>query len=498
MHSRIAAILALAAASIGSAREEPAALRVHGLFGDGMVLQRDRACPVWGTGPAGASVRVSIAGQTRTATAGADGRWSLKLEPMSAGGPHEMTVSGAEEIVFRDVLVGEVWVAAGGGNMDLPLKSARIVQTESDEQGIGQLRFFQAPKAASDEPQTEISGAWKSGRSDAAPEFSAVAYSFARELQRTLKVPVGILQASADESRADQWMPRRALRYSRAGRGIAILYGMRMTNYEQTLAQHRGSLLRAEEARRKGEAPPPVLPEPPRPDPVSDLYHARILPMIPYGIRGAIYYQGEAELYLGHQYEGLLAGLIQGWREDWGQGAFPFGFVQLANTGPRPDPGTTSPWAQFRDAQRRVLSVPGTGMAVAIDLGEGENPRPRNKEEVGRRLALWAESQVYGRDVVFAGPLYDSIRIEGDKVRVRFKNLGGGLKAEGRLRGFRLSGEFRIFTDADAVIDGDSVVVSSPEVKWPAAVRYGWADNPDCNLTNKEGLPASPFRSDSW
>jgi sialate O-acetylesterase len=220
--------------------------------------------------------------------------------------------------------------------------------------------------------------------------------------------------------------------------------------------------------------------------------------MMPYAIRGAIYYQGEAELYRFFTYESVFPALIQGWREDWGQGEFPFGYVQMAGYGVRASAGADSIWAQFRESQRRTLSTPNTGMAVAIDLGESDSGRPRNKEDVGLRLALWAQARAYGRNLVYSGPEFDSMRIESDRIRILFKNLGSGLKADGKLRGFRISGDFRMFVNADAEIQGDAVLVSSPEVRWPAAVRYGWADNPDCNLMNKEGLPASPFRTDSW
>jgi sialate O-acetylesterase len=499
MHARLAAVLILlVAANSGSARDPRPGLRVQGVFGDGMVLQRERACPVWGTASPGDEIRVSIAGQTKSVKTGADGRWMLRLDPLSAGGPHEMTVAGRETVTYRDVLVGEVWIAAGASNMEFPLKAARAAQTQSDEDAIARVRFFQAPKASADDPVTEISGTWKSGRTEAAAEFSAVAYYFARDIQRMLKVPVGILQVSEDDTRSDQWMSMRALRNTRGGRGIAVLYEVGKGNYARALAQYQRSVQRAEEARKAGLPVPEVLPEPAKSDMVSDQWNARIAPLIPYSLRGAIFYQGEAELSRAFAYESIFPGLIQSWRADWGQGDFPFGYVQLANYGPRPDLAPNSLWAQFRESQRRALSVPNTGMVVAIDLGEETTERPRNKEDVAGRLALWAGAQVYGKNFVYSGPLYDSMRIEGDRIRILFKNVGSGLKSEGKLRGFRISGDFRIFVDADAEINGDSVLVSSPGMRWPAAVRYGWSDNPNVNLTNKEGLPATPFRTDNW
>jgi len=275
---------------------------------------------------------------------------------------------------------------------------------------------------------------------------------------------------------------------------------MQMENYELVYQKYLGSVARAEEARRKGEPIPPILPKPPKPDSVSDLYNAQIAPLIPYGLKGAIWYQGEAETYNTTAYATMFPGLIRSWRADWDQGEFPFGFVQLENHGPRPNLPGNSLWAQFREAQAKALSAPNTGMAVAIDLAEpGDDNLPRNKEDVGKRLSLWALARAYGKDLAYSGPLYESMAIEIDKIRIRFKSGSGGLKAGAEpLKGFKMSGEFRIFVDADAVIDGDTVVVSSKEVRWPAAVRYAWDDNPDGNLTNKEGLPAAPFRTDNW
>lgn len=496
MIGRVAgALLLLAAAEFGGAGESRADLHLHGLFGDGMVLQRDCAFPVWGTAAPGDEVTVSITTQTKTVRAGRDGRWFVRLGPLPAGGPHELH---ANHLAIRDVLVGEVWLASGGSNMQMPLKAAKIAATDVDD-AVGRLRFFAVPAGSAEEPQSDVAGSWKSAQSEATGDFSAAAYYFGRELLKQLKVPVGILQASADDSRASQWIPKRSLGQSRGGRGSAVLHGLQMANYELVNQQVQASVARAEEARRKGEAIPPLLPKPPKPDSVSDLYNARIAPLIPFGLKGVVWYQGEAELYNTSAYETMFPGLITSWRSEWGQGEFPFGYVQLANSGARGNPASGSLLAQFRDVQRKALETPNTGMAVAIDLGDAEERLPPDKEGVGKRLSLWALARVYGRNIVYDGPLYDSMRIEVDKVRVRFRNVGGGLKVNGAtLKGFKISGEFRIFVDADAMIDGDTVVVSSKEVRWPAAVRYGWADNPDCTLINQEGLPASPFRSDDW
>jgi sialate O-acetylesterase len=499
MIRRSAGLLALlAAASLGSAAEPRSELKLHGLFADGMVLQRDLPCPVWGTASPGDVVDVTIAAQKKSTKTGPDGRWSVRLEPMTAGGPHELTVSGRSTIAVRGVLVGEVWLASGGSNMRMPLKATKIAQTDVDD-AIDRLRFFVVPPGSADQPQKDAGGAWKSASSEAAGDFSAAAYYFGRELLKQLKVPVGILQAAVDDSRADQWIAKRSLGQSRGGRGASVLHSMQMENYEIVNQKYLGSVARAEEARKKGEPIPPILPRPPKPDSVSDLYNAQIAPLIPYGLKGAIWYQGEAETYNTAAYATMFPALIRSWRADWGQGEFPFLFVQLENHGPRKNLPGNSLWAQFRESQSKGLTVPNTGMAVAIDLAEPDEALPRNKEDVGKRLSLWALARVYGKDLAYSGPLYESMAIEVDKVRIRFKSGSGGLKAGGEtLKGFKMSGDFRIFVDADAVIDGDTVVVSSKEVHWPAAVRYAWEDNPDGNLMSKEGLPAAPFRTDTW
>jgi sialate O-acetylesterase len=474
-----------------------APLKLHGLFGDGMVLQRDIACPVWGTASPGEEIMVRIAGQKKTTRAGDDGRWSLKLDPLAAGGPHELTVN---DHTFRDVLVGEVWLASGGSNMDMPVKAAQIAKTEPDDSPIPMIRFFVAPRGSEEAPQKDVVGAWKTNRSDAVADVSAVAYYFAREIQHRLKVPVGFLQATVESSLAEKWISKSALQANPSLRFLTVPQSMNQNNFNIANAWYLESVRKAEEAKKRGDPVPEVRPRPAPPGQMSVHYNAMVAPLVPYAIRGAVFYQGEAEYWRTGQYRAALSALIQDWRSDWGQGDFPFGFVQLANLGPRTAEPEETALPRFRDAQTQVLSVPNTGMVVTVDIGDARNDQPRNKEEVGRRLALWADAKVYGKsDLVFSGPLYDSIKIETSKVRIKFKNIGGGLKAGGdKLVGFQMAGDFRKFFWANAAIEGDTVVVWCDDVKWPAAVRYAYADNPECNLYNSEGLPASPFRTDNW
>lgn len=491
-------LVLLLAAAPGSARGARGAVRLHGLFGDGMILQRDLPCPVWGTAQPGEEISVSILGRTRTTTAGPDGRWSVKLDPMPAGGPHELKVN---DLVVRDVLVGEVWLAAGGTNMLMPVKAALIPKTEPDDSPVPMIRFFVVPRRESETPEKDVAGAWMNNRSsEAVGDASAVAFYFARELRRRLKVPVGFIEAAVENSPGDQWMSRPALQSNPELREWTLPNAINVANYAIANPRYLDSVRRADEARKRGDPVPPVLPKPVPPIHLSILYNGMIAPLVPYGIRGAVYYQGEIEYYRAARYVHLLSALIRNWRDDWGLGEFPFGYVQLASVGPRTEEPQETALPKFRDSQFHALKVPNTGMAVTVDIGDAMGALPRNKEEVGRRLALWAEAKAYGNsDLVYSGPLYDSIKIEGSKVRVKFKNLGGGLMAGAdKLVGFQICGDFRHFTWADARIEGDTVVVWSEGIQWPAAVRYAWADNPECNLYNKEGLPASPFRSDRW
>jgi sialate O-acetylesterase len=469
-----------------------AEVKLHPVFSEGMVLQRDQPCPVWGTSAPGEDIVVALAGREKSAKAGADGRWSLKLDPLPAGGPHELKVNGT---VVRDVMIGEVWLAAGGTNMEMPLKAAQIGRTQPDDGPVPMIRFFVVPSRRSEQPEKDVQATWRTSRSETVSEVSASAYFFAREIQQRLKVPVGILQATAGNTAIEQWIGLHSIQASPGMSRSTLFRRLEASHYELVLARYRGSVQRAEEARAKGEPAPPILPQPVPPPGTSGIYNAMIAPIMPYGMKGAIFDQGEADLFRTLEYPALFSGLVQSWRSDWGQGEFPFGFVQLAVRGDRRDAPEDTATARIRESQARALRLPGVGMAVSIDLGD-----PRNKEDVGLRLALWAEARVYGKSgLVSSGPIFESMKSEGSKIRLRFKNVGSGLQAKDDvLRGFTISGEFRRFIPASAAIEGDTVVVWSEGTHWPAAVRYAWADNPDCTLFNKEGLPAAPFRTDDW
>ena len=277
-------------------------------------------------------------------------------------------------------------------------------------------------------------------------------------------------------------------------------YPQARKEYEQKLAEWKQAV---EKAKAEGTNPPrrPGAPfGPGSPYEPAGLYNAMIAPLIPYGIQGAIWYQGESNAGRAYQYRKLFPDMIKNWRQDWGEGQFPFLFVQLANfMKTRPEPGDSA-WAELREAQLMTLSLPNTGMAVIIDIGEADDIHPKNKQDVGKRLALWALAKTYGKDIVYSGPIYKSMKVDDGKIILSFDHVGGGLIAKGdeQLKGFAIAGADRKFVWADAKIEGDTVVVSSENVSEPVAVRYAWADNPVCNLYNKEDLPASPFRTDDW
>lgn len=487
----------LVLSTVGAARDPKAELKLHALFSDGMVLQSDFACPVWGSVEPGEEISVSIAGQKKTAKAAADGKWSLKLDPLKAGGPHELTVAGRNSITVRDVHVGEVWVCSGQSNMEWTVNNTNNADAEKAAANHPRIRHFYVPKRQESSPVLDVVGTWKVCTPETVGSFTAVGYYFGRELHQKLNVPVGLIHTSWGGTPAEVWTSKRVLEGNELLKPISESSVKRLEAYEKQLAAFKQA---AEKAKAEGKPAPKAPNKPMAP---SCLYNGMIANVLPYGIRGAIWYQGESNAGNPKLYQTLFPAMIKNWREDWGQGDFPFGFVQLANfkanRNEKLDHPVESNWAELREAQTRTLSLPKTGMAVIIDIGHPTDIHPRNKQDVGKRLALWAQSQVYGRDIVYSSPLYESMNVEDNKIRLTFKHVGGGLEAKGdKLTGFSVAGEDRTFHWAEAKIDGKTVVVSSDKVAKPVAVRYAWADYPECNLTNKEGLPASPFRTDDW
>jgi sialate O-acetylesterase len=482
---------------------------VPSVIGDHMVLQQGMRVPIWGSAEPGESVFVRFAGTEARATANEAGKWQVRIGPFEAGGPYVMRIGGAHNrLILRDVLIGEVWLASGQSNMQMAVAGVNNAAQEIAEANYPSIRLLSTPMIASWEPLSDTQAVWVPCTPDTAPGFSAVAYFFGRELHKALGVPVGLINSSWGGTPAEAWTSREALEADPTLRPMMVERGDNaVRDYPAALEAYKKAHAEwetaAEKAKAEGAEVPkePTAPADPKTSPwtPANLFNGKISPLIPFGIRGVIWYQGESNAGRAKQYRTLFPTMITDWRAHWGQGDFPFLFVQLANFMERKDEPGDSAWAELREAQLMTLKLPNTGMAVTIDIGEAADIHPKNKQDVGKRLAAWALGTTYGQKVAISGPLYDSMKVEGSKIRLRFTHADGGLVAKGgKLAGFAIAGEDRKFVWADATIDGDTVVVSSPQVPSPVAVRYAWADNPECNLYNGAGLPASPFRTDDW
>ena len=628
-------------------------ISVPGVFGDHMVLQRNRPISVWGTSAPHSRIVVRLEHQKETAYADDSGRWSLELQPMKAGGPYEMILIGKNILRFQDVYIGEVWICSGQSNMEWQVSQANDAENEIKNADYPKIRLLTVDRNISHQPLDDIhTQGWKICSPKTVGDFSAVGYFFGQTLRQYMDIPIGLIHASWGGTVAEAWTSKTGLQafpeiydtikqpedssenmpsyqeqqqsyqeaqedwlrtidnfdegLARNGLGWAdphlladdwsvatlpglwegsevgiydgivwyrkgvtvpdtlmnrswklnlgpiddidqtwingtYLGGMDVYNQNRVydipenvlqsginiivvrVIDHHGGggiwgrkdqlALTSEEGDEislAGEwlwkigVPRDKLPPVPQEvvgmeNTPTVLFNAMIHPLVPLGLQGVIWYQGESNEARAYQYRSLFPALIRDWRDHWKQD-FSFYFVQLANyRAIRPEPAE-SYWAELREAQMMTLNTPKTGMAVTIDIGEAEDIHPKNKQDVGKRLALNALAKDYHQDVVYSGPMYRSMIRENGKIRLMFDYCEGGLVAKGNkiLKGFAIAGEDRQFVWADAVIDGESVLVSSPSVQKPAAVRYAWADNPVCNLYNGAGLPASPFRTDDW
>lgn len=500
--------IALALAPLGALHA--VGLKLAAIHSDHMVLQRDKPVPVWGWADPAEEITVEFAGQKKSTTADAAGKWQVKLDPMAASAEaRTLSVqSGKPErkLEVVDVLVGEVWLGSGQSNMAMRVSGARDFNTEQSNANLPLIRTFNESSGTSATEQADGSGKWVVCSPDTVGTFSATLFFFGRELHRELKVPVGLINSSVGGTPIEAWIAAAAqaqvpeLRASGSAQAKAPApadEAALKARYEQQLARWKDS---AAKAKKQGKAAPPRPQDPiaaqRRKGGAGGLFNGKIAPLIPCALRGAVWYQGEANSHPGkgalYQYQ--LPLLVSDWRARWGE-EFPFAWVQLPNFN-REGEG----WSLVREGMLKTLRQPKTGMAITIDIGEPGNIHPKNKQEVGRRLALWALGTVYGKAVpAVSGPLPAGHEISGNAVTVAFKHAEGGLVAkDGGLKGFVVAGEDKQWKPAQAKIVGDKVVVSSPDVANPVAVRYAWAPNPECNLFNGAGLPASPFRTDDW
>jgi sialate O-acetylesterase len=449
---------------------------LHPLFSDNMVLQRGISCPVWGWTTPGAKVTVVIAQHVGTAKAGPDGKWLAHVGPLPVGGPYRLSVIGPERVVLHDVLVGDVWICSGQSNMQWPLYAVDNAEDEVATANYPKMRLFTVPTVTALQPQPLVNGTWSLCTPETIPNFTAVGYFFGRDLHRELGVPIGLINSSWGGTIAETWTSGEALKKS-------------MPDFVPAV---EGIEKLASEAAPGAPAPDG------NPNVVTVLYNAMIAPLVPFGIKGAIWYQGESNADRAEQYGRLMPTLIRDWRARFEVGEFPFLIVQLANFMEQDTEPKNDPWPNLREAQVLTTKrVPNVGLACIIDIGAAGDIHPRNKQDVGLRLALNALALTYGQDVEYSGPTYSSMKVEGSKVRVKFDHVSGGLVVKGeKLTGFAIAGADGHFVWADAVVDGDTVLVSSPEVPNPTTVRYAWSNNPVCNLYNGAKLPAVPFRTD--
>ena len=478
-------------------------VRLHALFTDNMVLQRGMPVTIWGTAEADEKVVVKFQGQTARGTV-KDGRWSVKLSPLLGNTtPDTLTAEGKNKVQVNNVVVGEVWLCSGQSNMDFPLHRAEGGPAAMEAAASANIRLFFVPRVKSEAPLLDLKSQWIPANAQTTSNFSAVAWFFARDLQKTLNVPVGIIQASWGGTTAEAWINRKALE------GNTELSRDLIESYPAAFQRHREAAARyereAEELARDGRKP--AQPAPPAPWKVGEVFNGMIAPLVPVAFRGVVWYQGEANVTRAWQYRALLPELIRNWRGEWRsasrvveQGNFTFLTVQLAPFGKiKEDPGPSA-WAELREAQLLAARQPKVGLVVITDAGDENEIHPVRKEPVGARLAIAARGLAYGEKIIASGPLYRNLSIKGDKAQVTFNFFGTGLDARGGpLRGFSICGDDQRFVWGKAMITGTNIVtVSHPDIKRPVAVRYGWADYPLGNLWNRIGLPASPFRTDDF
>jgi len=503
-------VLAIALAVAPAAAD----VRLPGFFGDHMVVQRDAAVPVWGWAEPGENVTVKLGDRQKTTTACEKGKWQVAFDPLEAGGPLELTVKGNNTVTVDDVLVGEVWLCSGQSNMAMSVSRCKDFEQEQAAANLPQIRMVTIPRVPAETPQDDCRGDWVVCRAQTVGGFSATAYFFGRTLHEELDVPLGLINSSWGGTPVQAWTCLKCQQREPKLAPLLERWEQDIANYDPEKAkQHNEKALAAwkEKAAAAKKAGKPV---PRRPRPMSDprmsshrpanLYNGMIAPLAPYTIRGAVWYQGESNA---HRYTSDLYGLqlrmmISNWRSVWDQGDFPFLWVQLPNfKAPQQEPVETDGWVIVQEEMLKSLALENTGMAITIDVGEAKDIHPKNKQDVGKRLALWALGTTYGRDIVYSGPIYRSMTKADGKIVVEFDHAGKGLTTSCgcKPKGFAIAGSDRKFVWAEAKIEGPNrVVVSSPQVAEPEAVRYAWAPNPECNLTNQAGLPASPFRTDDW
>jgi len=520
------ASLAIALGLLLSGTPLRAEVKIAGVFSDHMVLQRDMNVPVWGWAEPNEMVTIAIGDQSKQTTADQSGKWSVKLDAMSSGGPYTLTDSGSNKLTISDVLVGEVWLCSGQSNMAMTVNRAKDFEIERQHADFPRIRHFKTSLLSAPEEQADASGSWSVCSSETVGNFSAAAYFFGRKLYQELNVPIGVINSSWGGTDVSAWTSLPAQQTVDDLVPKIEAYEARIAsydpetakqNYEAALAKWKEQAAAAKKAGKGAPRKPRLVGDPSinqnRP---ANLYNGMIHPLIPYAIRGATWYQGEhnsGSIENGILYETQLKVLIDDWRSRWGEGDFPFLIVQLPNfRAPTDKPIQTTGWVMVRESELKMLRLKNTGIAVTTDVGDAKNIHPRDKQTVGIRLALWALGTTYGQNIVYSGPLMHSYQYRSGTINAAGKKSPGRMmvsfthadsleSSDGKpLRGFAVADEDQKFYVADAKIDPVTgmLVLSSKEVRTPVAARYNWAENPVGNLVNGAGLPAAPFRTDSW
>jgi sialate O-acetylesterase len=493
----------VAAVAVGMACSAAwAEVKLASVFTDHMVLQRDKAVRVWGTAEAGKRVTVKVGGKEESAKADKEGRWSVKLGAAKASAtPAEMVVSeeGGNTVTISDVLYGDVWVCSGQSNMAFQLQRAHNAAEAVAGATDPLIRLLEVPRKTGETPALEQAGKWAVCSPETAKGFSAVAYFFAKDVRAAEGVPVGLVGTYWGGTAAEAWTPKSHLEDSEwaplweKDRAHLAAYPAARAKWEEQVKAWE-----AKPAASRGRKPAEPAGGPSYHHRPAVLWNGMVEPLVPMSIAGAIWYQGENNAPRAEYYRSVFPNMIEAWRDHFKQGDFPFLFVQLANYTTKLDTPEGSAWAELREAQAMALTLPRTGMAVAIDVGDPKDIHPTDKQTIGKRLATVAAKVAYGRDVQAAGPTYRSMDVDGKEATLTFRNAKQLVVKGEKVKGFTVAGADKRFVPAEARVEGNTVVVSSPEVSKPVAVRYAWKDNPEVSLYNAAGLPMVPFRTDDW
>lgn len=502
-------------ASIGGligAEKAGADVRLAPIFSDGAVLQRDQSLAIWGDADPGEEVSVTFKGRAARTTAATNGGWRVTLPPIAvATEGSDLVVVGKNTVTCHDVLVGDVWWCSGQSNMEFTVANARDGEREVASANFPGIRQIKIGRMLAEAPRSEftLAGSWKAAMPADVGYFTAAGYFFAREVHRRTGVPIGLVNCSWSGTAIEPWLSLGALAGNPAfavvgerWRADLAAYPARRAVFETTLAAWRE---REQAAKAEGEEPharflrenreprPPAgAPDHPYPANPSAIFNGMVFPLRGLVIKGVLWYQGEANAVRAPEYAALFQALIRDWRTFFGQPELPFYWVQIANFRVETD------WPRLREAQSKALALPFTGQAVAIDIGDPDDIHPKNKQEVGCRLALIALDHLYGGKEEFSGPVVKAVRREGRAIEITFDHAVGLLARSGRVRGLEIAGEDRKFLPADGKITGEKLIVSAEGVAAPVAVRYAWRSAPEVDLFNGAGLPASPFRTDDW